>query len=138
MSTNLSESAFWILTALAPAPLHGYAIMRDAREASGGAVNLKATTLYASLERLERAHLVEAVGEEVVDGRARRSYRLTEHGGAALAAEVASLEARAHAARTRLAGLRIAPATMRTAFNAHVTAPLAALAAPRFESAGAR
>ena len=76
MSTNLSESAFWILTALAPAPLHGYAIMRDAREASGGAVNLKATTLYASLERLERALLVEAIGEEVVDGQLVFDYQL--------------------------------------------------------------
>ena len=80
-------------------------------------MNLKATTLYASLERLERALLVEAIGEEVVDGRARRSYRLTERGGAALVEEVAVLEARARAARTRLAGLRIAPATMRAALS---------------------
>ena len=137
MSTNLSESAFWILTALAPAPLHGYAIMRDAREASGGAVNLKATTLYASHERLERALLVEAIGEEVVDGRARRSYRLTERGGAALVEEVAVLEARARAARTRLAGLRIAPATMRAALSRSGLALAPAPAPAHHVSAGA-
>ncbi|MCB1298193.1 MAG: helix-turn-helix transcriptional regulator [Microthrixaceae bacterium] len=118
MSNTLSESAFWILTALAPEPLHGYAIMRAAGEASDGRVSLKATTLYASLDRLERDHLVEIAREEVVDGRARRTYRLTEHGGAALAREVAELEARARAARSRLASTRIAltgrtaPATM--------------------------
>ena len=110
MSHALSESAFWILTALAPGPLHGYAIMRATGEASDGRVALKATTLYASLERLERDRLVEIASEEVVDGRARRSYRLTEHGGAVLAREVAELEARARAARARLASARIAPA----------------------------
>ena len=118
MSNTLSESAFWILTALAPEPLHGYAIMRDAGEASDGRVSLKATTLYASLDRLERDHLVEIAREEVVDGLARRTYRRTEHRGAARAREVGELEARARAARSRLASTRIAltgrtaPATM--------------------------
>lgn len=112
MSTALSTSAFWILTALARGPLHGYAIMRDAREASEGAVNLKATTLYASLERLERDHLIEVVGDEIVDGRARRSYQLTSHGTETLENEAAALESRARAARARLATPRVATAGM--------------------------
>lgn len=115
MSTVLSTSAFWILTALARGPLHGYAIMRDTREASEGVVNLKATTLYASLERLEREQLIEAVGDEIIDGRARRSYQLTSHGTEALENEVAVLESRARAARVRLATPRIAMAGMTAA-----------------------
>lgn len=107
MSTALSTSAFWILTALAPGPLHGYAIMRDTHEASEGAVNLKATTLYASLERLERDGLIEIVGDDIVDGRARRSYQLTSHGTEALENEAAVLESRARAARVRLATPRV-------------------------------
>lgn len=115
MSIALSTSAFWILTALAPGPLHGYAIMRDTREASDGAVNLKATTLYASLERLERDRLIEVVSEEIIDGRARRSYQLTAHGTETLENEVAALESRAHAARARLATPRVATAGMTAA-----------------------
>lgn len=110
MGIALSTSAFWIMTALAAGPLHGYAIMRDTREASEGAVNLKATTLYASLERLERDQLVAVVGEEIVDGRARRSYRLTEAGTDALTAAAAELESRVRAARSRLAASRTTPA----------------------------
>ena len=47
--------------------------------------------------------LVAADGEEVVDGRLRRYYRLTDDGAVELAAEVDRLRNRAEAAATRLA-----------------------------------
>ncbi len=83
--------------------------MREIERASGGEVTVKVATLYAALERLERAGWVIVDGEEVVDGRARRYYRLTADGLERLTAEVRRIEARAHAARASI-GLRAAPA----------------------------
>ena len=99
---ELGESAFWVLATLADERRHGYAIMREVERTSEGRVKLKVTTLYAALERLERSGWVAADGEEVVDGRARRYYRLTEAGLDRLTAEVRRLEDRARAARVRL------------------------------------
>ena len=101
-----SEVSFWILTALAESPKHGYAILRDVALLStshdGRMVSLKVPTLYAALERLDRLELIEVVGEEVVDGRARRYYRLTDAGLTALGEETAQIEGRARAARSML------------------------------------
>lgn len=98
----LTPSSFWILTVLASGRRHGYEIMREATEASGGSVSLKVATLYAALERLERDGLLIADGEEVVAGRNRRYYRLTDAGATRLAQEVELLERSAKAARKRL------------------------------------
>lgn len=103
---SLGESAFWILTALAVGRRHGYAIIRDASDASGGAVHLKATTLYAVLERLEDEGLVEQDGDEVVGGRTRRYFRLTDSGAQVLRVETDLLESKVHAARAGLTRFR--------------------------------
>jgi PadR family transcriptional regulator PadR len=97
---TLSDTAFWILTALADGRLHGYAILREVGQASGAAP--KATTLYASLERLEQQGLIRADGDEIVDGRARRYFAVTDAGIQRLEAQAAELEERARAARTAL------------------------------------
>lgn len=115
MSSDLREVAnevsFWILVSLAEASKHGYGILRDVElltTAGGGRiVSLKVPTLYAALERLERGGLIEVDREEVVDGRARRYYRLTESGHHALTEETSSLERRARAARRALARTRV-------------------------------
>ena len=98
----LTAPAYCILAALAEAPRHGYAIMRDVASSSAGSIDLKATTLYATLDRLSREGLVTTAGEEIVDGRARRYFRLTDRGVGALEEEVARLEALARAGRARL------------------------------------
>lgn len=100
--TELRESAFWILATLAEQRRHGYAIMQEVQRTTDGRVALKVTTLYAALERLERAGWVVVDGEEVVGGRARRYYQITEAGVARLTAEVRRLEDRALAAQVRL------------------------------------
>lgn len=100
--TPLTEPAFWVLTALAERPLHGYAVLKRVGELSDGAAALRITTLYATLERLEQQGLVALVREEVVDGRARRTYEATDHGRAQLAAEAERLLARARAAQHQL------------------------------------
>jgi DNA-binding PadR family transcriptional regulator len=98
----LREPTFLILTALAAGSQHGYGILRDVEEISEGRVILQAGTLYAALDRLSGDGLVAVDREEVVDGRLRRYYRLTEPGAARLAAEVEKLQAHTRAARRRL------------------------------------
>ena len=96
---SMSQPVFWILVVLAGGRRHGYQIMREADLASEGLVALKPTTLYAALERLERDGSIQQDGEEVVDGRVRRYYRITEDGKRLLAAETAVLERSVRAAR---------------------------------------
>ena len=84
---EMREATYFILVALQQEPRHGYAIMRFAQEASGGRVTLSTGTLYTALDRLRSAGLIEPDRTEVVDGRARRYYRLTDTGAAALVAE---------------------------------------------------
>ena len=106
----MREPTFLILAAVVPGPLHGYAILGAVEELSQGRVRLRAGTLYAALDRLEREGSVAIDREEIVDGRLRRSYRITEAGLAALEANAQRLEANAEAARGQLA-LRLQAAT---------------------------
>jgi PadR family transcriptional regulator, regulatory protein PadR len=85
--TDMREPTFLVLSALAGGRKHGYAIISDADAASDGRVKLKAGTLYTALDRLSREGLVAPAGDEVVDGRLRRYYELTEPGAEALAVE---------------------------------------------------
>jgi DNA-binding PadR family transcriptional regulator len=98
----MQEPTFLILTSLAARPQHGYAIMTDVAEISGGRVRLRPGTLYAALDRLSSDGLLEADREEVVDNRLRRYYRLTAEGHARLVAETARLRANAAVALARL------------------------------------
>ena len=104
----LTKPTFWILIALANGRCHGYDILRETARASEGAVSLKATTLYAALERMQREGLIDQDGEEIVNGRARRYYLITEQGSVALAHEAAMLERQAKVARERLDRVGIA------------------------------
>ncbi len=111
----MPQPVFWILTALAGGRRHGYEIMRETATTSGDRVLLKVTTLYAALDRLEREGLIQADGDEVVNGRARRYYRITDQGSGRLAAEVELLEQSAQVARTRMATGRAAAVSRRAA-----------------------
>lgn len=99
----MSDATFWILTALAGGRRHGYEILQETARGSAGHAAIKTTTLYAALERLEREGNVEPDGDEIVSGRARRYYVLTDAGSAALGAEITALERRARIAKARLA-----------------------------------
>jgi DNA-binding PadR family transcriptional regulator len=98
----MQEATFLILTALATGSQHGYGIISEIAEISGGRVRLRAGTLYTALDRLRADELIEVDREEVVDNRLRRYYRLTPEGGRRLAAEAARLQANANAALRRL------------------------------------
>lgn len=98
----LREPTFLILTALAARSRHGYGILRDVEEISSGRVRLRAGTLYTALDRLSSDGWVVIDREEVVDGRLRRYYRLTDLGAARLATEVERLRANTRVAEQRL------------------------------------
>lgn len=99
---SIREPTFFILTALAKEPLHGYGIIRTVEELSEGRVKLQAGTLYAALDRLTGEGHVSLDHEEAVDGRLRRYYRLTDGGRALLTAEVELLRKNASLAAARL------------------------------------
>jgi DNA-binding PadR family transcriptional regulator len=98
----MQEATFLILTALASGSQHGYGIITDVRQISGGRVRLRAGTLYTALDRLRVDELIAVDREEIVENRLRRYYRLTPKGSALLAAEAARLQANASAALSRL------------------------------------
>ena len=98
----MQEPTFLILTVLAAAPQHGYAIMTEIRSMSAGRVRLRAGTLYAALDRLLTADLIEVDREEVVDGRLRRYYALLPEGRRRLTTEAERLQANVTAALTKL------------------------------------
>ncbi|HEX3678278.1 MAG TPA: PadR family transcriptional regulator [Galbitalea sp.] len=102
MATEMREPTFWILTALAGGRRHGYALLRETEQLSGGRVQLKVPTLYAALERMTQEGTVAIDGEETVDGRPRRYFRLTNDGAQRLEREVDRLEANVAKARERL------------------------------------
>lgn len=94
----MREPTYFLLLALAEAPAHGYAIAKRAEQLSGGAVRVTAGTLYGALDRLVDAGTIMVDSESVVNGRRRRTYRISDSGRMDLAAEVERLKAAAAAA----------------------------------------
>ena len=89
---SLPRPALVILLALADGEKHGYAIMRDARELSEGALTLGPATLYTTIQRLlESDWITEVPGPKDSDAR-RRYYGLTRQGRSLLTAELAQME----------------------------------------------
>ena len=95
LAAPMRESTYFVLAPLLEGPLHGYGIVKRARELSGGRVELAVATLYGALERLRGEGFVEQVGEQIVDGRARRYWRITDAGRTALTGEAQRLRAAA-------------------------------------------
>ncbi len=103
MAANpMTGQAFFVLTALADGPRHGYGIVGEVAELSQGRVRLKIGSLYGVLDRLAGEGLIEPDREEAHDGRLRRYYRLTQDGRRALAEEAELRAATARVVRARL------------------------------------
>lgn len=92
----LTPFAFQVLLALADEDKHGYAIIKEVEERSGGVLKLRTGTLYTLIQRLVNEALVESSMPSAVgrgeDSR-RRYYRLTALGDEVLRAEARRLEA---------------------------------------------
>jgi DNA-binding PadR family transcriptional regulator len=100
----LTPAVFHILLALAEGERHGYAIMREVAQQSGGRMRLGPGTLYGSLRRLLEEGLIEETEtrpDPALDDERRRYYRLTSVGRRVAEAEAARLDELARAARAR-------------------------------------
>ena len=82
----VNHSEFHILLALADGERHGYGIMQEVAESSGGTVRLGPGTLYGAINRMLESGLIEESPKRpsARDDDERRScyYRLTRHGRA--------------------------------------------------------
>ena len=110
----LTPAVLNILLALADDELHGYAIMREVSERTGGGMRLGPTTLYRSIKQMLQKGWVEESGERPVpdlDDERRRYYRLTDFGRRVTVAEVRRLEMLVDAAQRKglAPGLDTAP-----------------------------
>jgi DNA-binding PadR family transcriptional regulator len=86
---------FHVLLSLADREQHGYGIMQEVLERTGGKVRLWPATLYGTLKRLLDASLIDESADRPApdaDDARRRYYRLTHLGRRVLAAESERLE----------------------------------------------
>lgn len=104
----LPASVMHIAVALADGEKHGYAIMRDVAELSGGSVTMGSGTLYGAIKRMLDQGLIEETDERpdpALDDQRRRYYRLTALGQQVGAAERLRLTRLLDAAEARRLGL---------------------------------
>ena len=100
----LPAASFHILMALAREDRHGYAIILDVTERTGGELRLSAGTLYRSIQRvLEAGLIVEPRSRPApeLDDERRRYYRLTPFGAAVARAETRRMTQLVRMARTQ-------------------------------------
>jgi len=100
----LPPATFHILLALADDDRHGYAIIQEVAERTGGTLRLSAGTLYRSIQRmLEQGLIVEPRQRPVRadDDERRRYYRITPLGTAVAKAEASRLADLVDMARAR-------------------------------------
>ncbi|MDQ3303917.1 MAG: PadR family transcriptional regulator [Actinomycetota bacterium] len=100
----LTPVALNVLLALADGERHGYGIMLEVRERTGGGVRLGPGTLYGAIKRLKEGGVIEESWERPdpeADDERRRYYRLTGFGVEVLAAEVERLDGLVRAARRK-------------------------------------
>lgn len=103
----LGEPAYFILLSLAIGPRHGYAVLKDAGELSGGRVLLSVSTLYTVLGRLQEQGLIERVETEEEapgPGLPRKVYQITRQGQGALGDETLRLKGLLDAYYQRMSG----------------------------------
>lgn len=110
----LPASVMHIVVALAGGEKHGWAIMRDVNERSGGLVRMGPGTLYGSIKRMIDQGLLEETDERpdpALDDQRRRYYRLTDLGRRVGAAERDRLTRLLSSADVRRLGLGLGGAT---------------------------
>lgn len=94
----LTSVEFHVLLALGGGPSHGYAIMREVEQLTGGRLRIGPGTLYTAIKRLVAQRLIEECEAETDR---RRCYRLTRKGRALSAEEAQRLSDLVRAARKR-------------------------------------
>jgi DNA-binding PadR family transcriptional regulator len=99
----LPPAVFHILIALGEGEKHGYAVMQEVADRTGGEVRMSPGTLYGSIRKMLDEGLIEEsfrrpAAAPTGDER-RRYYRLTRFGRSVAAAEADRLAALLHHAR---------------------------------------
>lgn len=102
MTDEMREPTFFLLTALLDGQKHGYALISEVATLSENRLSLQVGTLYGALDRLAQKGWVSESGTEVVAGRHRRYFVITDKGVTALEVESERLRARAARATTLL------------------------------------
>jgi len=90
----LPSATFHILMAVADEDRHGYGIIQDVAERTGGELKLSAGTLYRSIQRMLEQGLIVEPRERPApheDDERRRYYRITPLGTAVAKAEARRL-----------------------------------------------
>jgi len=90
----LTPRVFQVMLALAPKPLHGYAIIQEVSRLTEGVITLRTGTLYLLLRRLRDQGLIEESADRPhadEDDDRRVYYVLTDLGRAVVEAEVQRL-----------------------------------------------
>ena len=91
----LTPAVLHILLALADGERHGYSIMREVTQRTGGQVKMGPGTLYGSIKRMLADGLIEEADERpdpALDDERRRYYRLTNFGLRVMRVEVQRLQ----------------------------------------------
>jgi DNA-binding PadR family transcriptional regulator len=100
----LSPAVLNIMLALAGEERHGYGIMREVDERTGGRTKLGPGTLYGSIKRMLADGLIEESDERpdpAMDDQRRRYYRITDFGRRVAGAEAERLSGLVETARAR-------------------------------------
>ncbi len=100
----LTEPVLLILMSLADQPRHGYALMKDMEELSGGRVRVSTGTLYGALGRLLEDGYIERYKQEDTS-REKQAYRLTRAGLKALRTELERMKQLTRAGARQLRGV---------------------------------
>lgn len=98
----LTEPVLLILLSLAGQSRHGYSILKDVEEMSGGRVILSTGTLYGALRRLLEERWIERTAQQDT-ARGKVSYRLTTVGRSRLQGELDRIKHITRLARYRVA-----------------------------------
>ncbi|MDE7219891.1 MAG: PadR family transcriptional regulator [Oscillospiraceae bacterium] len=85
----LTEALFYILLAVRR-PIHGYGIIQEAAEMTGGRVNLGPGTLYGAINSLLERGWIALYSAEL-GSRKKKEYVITEAGREAFSAELRRL-----------------------------------------------
>ena len=94
-NTGISTQAFQILLALSDREMHGYAIIKDIRDRTGGEFFLTASTLYSAVKRMLRDKWINEAQTRPapeLDDQRRTYFGITPAGKEVLRAEVHRLE----------------------------------------------
>jgi DNA-binding PadR family transcriptional regulator len=90
----LSARDYQILVSLSEGDAHGYAMVQEIAERTGGRVRFEPANLYRSIRRLIRDGLAQPSDERPApesDDERRRYYRITELGSRVVRAEAARM-----------------------------------------------